>query len=75
MREWFVIEKSWKNAVFADDNAKIANGYIPRDVAETLLGRKLDGTVWFTREESDRMRQHPEWSDTEPSCREVVGYV
>lgn len=66
MREWLVIENSWKNSVFADDDAKTPIGYIPRDAAEQLLGRDLSGTVWFTREDGERMRQHPEWRDTEP---------
>lgn len=65
MREWLVIESSWKNAVFASDEDQKPRGYIPRDVAEPLLGRPLDGTVFFTREESDRMRSHAEWRDTE----------
>ena len=64
MREWLVIEKSWKNAVFAPDDAKKPVGYIPRDVAEPLLGRSLGGTTFFTREESERMRSHPEWRDS-----------
>lgn len=66
MREWLVIENSWKNAVFAPDDAKRPVGYIPRDAAEKLLGRNLGGMVWFTREESKQMRGHPEWSDAEP---------
>lgn len=64
MREWLVIESSGKNAVFADEAKR--PGYIPRDVAENLLGRDLGGTVWFTREESVQMRKHPQWRDTEP---------
>ena len=57
-----------KNAVFAPDSAKEPTGYIPRDVVEPLLGRKIeDGrTTWFTREESEKMRAHPEWRTTEP---------
>ena len=66
MREWLVIESSMKNAVFAPPEAQ-AKSYIPRDVAEELLGRDLAGTVWFTREDSDAMRAHPEWRDTAPS--------
>lgn len=60
MREWLVIESSWKNAIFGPE-VKEPSGYIPRDVAEPLLGRDLGGTVWFTREESALMRAHPEW--------------
>lgn len=66
MREWLVIERSHKNFVFAPDEAKVPAGYIPRAEAEELLGRDLGGTVWFTRHESDLMRAHPLWRDTEP---------
>jgi len=66
MREWLVIESAWKNAVFAPDSAKEPTGYIPRDVAERLLGRDLGGTIWFTSKESELMRNHPEWRTTEP---------
>jgi hypothetical protein len=66
MREWLVIESSYKNAVFAPDDSKEPRGYIPREAAEKLLGRDLGGMVWFTREESDKMRAHHEWSPTEP---------
>jgi hypothetical protein len=54
MREWLVIENSMKNALFAPDDAKKPLGYIPRDVAEPLLGRAIeDGrTTWFTRDEA-----------------------
>lgn len=65
LREWLVIESSTKRAVFRDD-AKSPDHYIPRDVAEKLLGRDLGGLVWFTSEESEKMRAHPEWRDTEP---------
>lgn len=61
MREWFVIEDSRKNAVFAPDDARKPKGLIPRDVAERVLGRKLDGACWFTKEESNLLRQQPEW--------------
>lgn len=61
MREWFIIEDSMKNAVFAPADAALPKGYIPRDAAEKLLGRDLSGTVWFTREEGAAMRAHPEW--------------
>jgi hypothetical protein len=64
MREWLIIEDSRKNAVFAPPETQVPIGYIPRDVAERLLGRDLGGTVWFTREESQLMRDHPEWKTT-----------
>jgi hypothetical protein len=63
VREWLVIESSMKNGVFAPPDAQIPKGYIPRDVAETLLGRSLEGNQWFTREEGQLMRAHPEWTD------------
>lgn len=62
MREWLVIEDSRKNAVFAPDGARTAKGFIPRDVAERILGRRMDGNQWFTREESELMRAQPEWT-------------
>jgi hypothetical protein len=65
LREWLVIEDSASRMVFGAAFAK-PPGYIPRDVAEPLLGRDLGGTVWFTREEGKKMRMHPEWRDTEP---------
>jgi hypothetical protein len=64
MREWLVIEKSYKNAVFAPDDAKNPVGYIPRDAAEHLLGRDLGRTTFFTRNESELMRAHPEWRES-----------
>lgn len=66
MREWLVIENSWKNSIFAADDAKKPVGYIPRDSAEKLLGRDLGKTVFFTRKEDIAMRSHPEWRNTEP---------
>lgn len=66
MREWLVIENSWKNAVFAPPSAKDPVGYIPRLEAEVLLGRPLAGTVWFTKDESEKMKSHPDWRVTEP---------
>ena len=65
MREWLVIEDAAKNMVFAPPEAQ-AKGYIPRDIAEELLGRDLSGMVWFTREESKMMRAHPYWRKTPP---------
>ena len=58
MREWLVIESAYKHAVFAADDERERTGYIPRDVAEPLLGRDLGGTVWFTKEESAKMRYY-----------------
>jgi hypothetical protein len=68
MREWFVIENSWKNGVFATEADQKPKGYIPRDAVEALLGRSFDDdrVIWFTREEGEKMRSHPEWRDTEP---------
>lgn len=61
MREWLVIEPSWKNSAFAPESRAV--GYIPRDFAEKLLGRPLEGHVWFTEEETLRMRASPMWRD------------
>lgn len=61
MREWLVIEDSAKNMVFANEDQRNARGYIPRDVAEGLLGRSMDGIQWFTAAEGKLMRAHPEW--------------
>jgi hypothetical protein len=68
MREWLVIESAYKHAVFVDDETRNRKGYIPRDVVEPLLGRKIDDNriTWFSREDSKKMRAHPEWRDTEP---------
>ena len=68
MREWLVIENSMKNAVFAPNNTRRRSkkGYIPRDVAESLLGRNLGGNVWFSRKDSKLIQSHPEWSDFKP---------
>ena len=76
-REWLVIEPSWKRSVFRDDNTPPVHGYIPRDVVEPLLGRSIeDGrNTWFTREEGELMRAHPEWSDTEPPGRPESEYL
>lgn len=65
LREWLVIECSWKRSVWRDDELP-EQGYIPREAAEKLLGRDLGGNVWFSREESEQMRAHPDWRDTEP---------
>ena len=62
MREWLVIEDSRKNGVFAPEGANKPKGFIPRDVAERVIGRRLDGAQWFTKEESDLMRAQPEWT-------------
>lgn len=66
MREWLVIENSFKNAVFATEEMQSQKAYIPRDVAEGLLKRDLSGMVWFTREEGQLMRAHPEWTRAIP---------
>lgn len=65
MREWLVIESSRRGTVFAPQGSD-KKGYIPRDVAEKLLGRPMEGTQWFTREESEMLRGHAEFSETEP---------
>jgi hypothetical protein len=62
-REWLVIEDSRKCGVFSPAEANMTKGYIPRDVAEALLGRSMEGTQWFTKEDTAKMRAHPEWRD------------
>lgn len=64
MREWLVIEDSRKNSLFAP--VPLLTGYIPRDVAEILLGKRITGTVFFSKDESEKMRSAPEWRDTAP---------
>jgi hypothetical protein len=69
MREWLVIECSYKRAVFPPKDAEDHEGYIPRDVVEGELGIRIDGdgrTTWFTREDGERMRAHPEWRKDPP---------
>jgi hypothetical protein len=63
VREWLVIEDSRKNGVFAPQEAGYPRGYIPRDAAEVLLGRSMDDFQWFSREEAELMRTHPEWKE------------
>ena len=65
LREWIVIESSRSRGVFSGPDDGI-RGYIPRYVAEQLLGRDLGGVVWFTAPDRAAMRTHPEWSDIEP---------
>lgn len=66
LREWLVIESSMSKGVFISEEERTRKGYIPRDVAEAILGRSMEGTQWFTREESEVLRRHPEWRDTIP---------
>jgi hypothetical protein len=67
-REWFVIESSRKNGVFSSADDQKPMGYIPRDVAECIIGRDLAGTVWFTAAEGAVMRAHPEWKNELPGA-------
>lgn len=64
MREYLVIESSRKNGVFASAEDQKPRGYIPREVAEKICGRSMTGTQWFTIEESEKMRNHPDWTTT-----------
>lgn len=66
LREWLVIQDSMANAVFATEEQCTRRAYIPRDVAEALLGRSMAGNVWFTPEEGRLMRAHPEWRNELP---------
>jgi len=63
MREWYVIENSRNRTVFGTDEIK---GYIPRDVVENEMGIPHKKHMWFTREQSKAMREHPEWRTDEP---------
>jgi hypothetical protein len=63
MREWLVIEKTISRSPFARDEERKPSGYIPRDAAEALLGRDLGKVTFFRRDESEKMRQHPEWCE------------
>jgi hypothetical protein len=65
-REWLVIEASTKHSIFASPEAQKPRGYIPRDAAETILGRSMVGVQWFTQAESEAMRRHPEWRTEAP---------
>ena len=74
MREWLVIENSRAYSVFAPESIKKILGYIPRDVAEPLLGRKIESNVWFTREDGEKMRAHPEWKTSETDLWSPLGF-
>ena len=65
-REWLVIGSSKANSVFASDADRKPRGYIPRDVAEVLLGRDLGGNVWFTEADGAALRGHPDWREDPP---------
>lgn len=65
-REYLVIEDAARRMVFPPRTIK-TSGYIPRDVAEELLGRSLEGPQWFTADESEKMRAHSEWLDEWPT--------
>lgn len=73
MREWLVIEDSRKHGVFAPEGSQKPRGFIPRDVAERILGRRLDGTQWFTSEESALMRAQPEWTTDMDALDNTLG--
>lgn len=64
MREYLIIESSRKNGVFASDEDQKPLGYIPREAAEEICGRSMRGHQWFTAEESEKMRNHPDWTIT-----------
>jgi hypothetical protein len=65
--EWLVIESSKKHAVFREPEDELPRGYIPRSVVEEMLGIDIcDGQyTWFTREQGERMRAHPDWLSRE----------
>jgi len=67
MREWYVIEDHAGKGVFGTEKI---HGYIPRDVVENELGiPHQEGATFFTREQSEAMRAHPEWTTEDPSAR------
>jgi hypothetical protein len=63
MREYWVIEDSRTGSVFGPGHGEVIKGYIPRTVGEKIIGRKTKKgeCVWFTKEETEAMRQHPEF--------------
>lgn len=65
MQEYWVIEDSMKNGVFATDVQQKLKGYIPRKAGEKIIGCKTrkGECVWFTKEQMAAMRLHPEWKD------------
>lgn len=65
-REWLVIENSWSRGIFATEADKLPSGFIPREAAEHVLGRSMEGAQWFSKEDGEKMRAHPEWRETEP---------
>jgi hypothetical protein len=73
MREWLVIDNWDNHAVFGSHEGRY--GYIPRDIVEGQLGIELrpEGKwTFFSREQSEAMRAHPLWRDTEPPGREPL---
>lgn len=70
MREYWVIEDSRKNGIFATEDEQKVKGYIPRSVGEEIIGRKTkkDECVWFNREQIAAMRAHPEWRNELPEA-------
>ncbi len=63
LREYWVIEDSRKNAVFGLSEEEALRGYIPRSIGEKIIGRKTKKgeCVYFTKEQSEAMRKHPEF--------------
>lgn len=62
-KEYWVIDDSQKKGVFATEEQQRPKGYIPRKIGEEIIGRKTKDAecVWFTKEQIDNMRAHPEW--------------
>lgn len=65
--EYLVIESSRRGSVFSTEDENKPQGYIPRTIAEKLLGRDLGGTEWFTAEESEKMREHQSFMRQHPN--------
>jgi hypothetical protein len=57
--DWLVIDAGMRIA--ADPLSRGWKGYIPREVAEKICGRKIEGVMQLKRREVEPMRAQPEW--------------
>lgn len=64
--EYWVIEDSMSRGVFSPTGAEKPKGYIPRVIGENIIERRTrdDECVYFTKEQAEEMRQHPEFKKT-----------
>lgn len=58
-REWFVIENTRAYSVWASDDLPKIAGYIPREVAEEIVGHPITGDFWFTSEHDQKIFASP----------------